>query len=551
MDSRADPYSIIVVDDEQIIRDGLRRHVDWQSLGYQLLACCEDGVQAAAILEERAVDVIISDISMPFLDGLELTEMVRNRYPQTKVVLLTGHDRIDFAQEAVRQHVTSFLLKPITPHELREVLASTRRELDRERKDLRDRALLERQLAESMPLLRARVLNRILHGQLPLSGIPGALELSGIVLPGDYMTVLIADRDVRVDHEPSSTDVELERLALQNVVERIDEDGIARLVFRDTDGRVLCLVGASAPKAAASDALRFAERLNTMALSQLDSSVSVGIGRPFKGAEGILQSYREADFAVNYRFMVGGGRIIEYEDASGGAHVETGDPSGQRTWFPAMDEHDIILSLASERVGESSERIRRLIQNMRDRELDPDRCRLVLFRLIGRIIDAAVDLSIDPDRVFAGDNPVDALSTLKTLDRIEAWLISIFERWHEVLGARRQQRSIRKAAEAQEFIRHHFTDPDISVERVCNAVSVGTSYFSSVFKQHAGKTFVEYLTSLRMERAKELLRASDQLTYEIAAEVGYRDPHYFSNSFKRYCGMTPREYRNDRSGTND
>lgn len=550
MDKRADLYSIIVVDDEQIIRDGLQRHVDWQSLGYQLLACYEDGAQAAAMLEEHAVDVIISDISMPFLDGFELSEMVRDRYPQTKVILLTGHDRIDFAQEAVRQHVASFLLKPITPHELREVLATTRKELDQERKDLLDRALLERQLAESMPLLRERVLNRILQGQLPASGIPGALELSGIVLPGDYMTVLIADRDTPVDREPSSTDVELGLIALQNLVERTDTDGVARLVFRDTDGRVLCVVGASSPRTAAADALRFAERLNTRVQSQFESSVTVGIGRAFRGVDGIVQSYREADFAVNYRFMVGSGRIIAYEDASGSSHVEAHDPGDEGKWFPSIDEHDIILSLGSRRVSESTERIRRLIQHMRDRELDPDHCRLILFRLVGRIIDAAVDLSIDPDRVFVGDNPVDALSTLKTLDSIEAWLTGILERWHDVLGARRQQRSVRKAAEAQEYIRQHFTDPDISVERVCNALSVGTSYFSSVFKQHTGKTFVEYLTSLRMEHAKELLRASDQLTYEIAGQVGYRDPHYFSNCFKRYCGVTPREYRSDEGGAN-
>ncbi|TVQ21753.1 MAG: response regulator [Spirochaetaceae bacterium] len=537
MENRADRYTIIVVDDEQIIRDGLQRHVDWDAQGYRLLGTCEDGAQAVAMLEEHPVDVIISDISMPFLDGLELSEVVRKRYPRTKVILLTGHDRIEYAQEAVRQHVASFLLKPITPSELREVLASTRSELDQDRKETLDRARLERQLAESMPLLRERILNRIILGQLSVPGIPGALELSGMSMPGDFLVVLVADHDEPAGRDRSSTDVELDLIALQNLVERTDGEPPGRLVFRDMDGRVVCITGGASFREASSEALRFAEDLNARVAAKLDTPVSIGIGRAVAGVKGIVQSYREAGFALSYRFTVGSGRIIEYDDASG-----AGD---DLAWNPTDDEHEIIRSLGAGRIDDSTERVRRMIQDMRERELGPDHCRLIFLRLVARIIDTAVDLSVEPGLVFGDSSPIDALATLKTLDRIEAWLVEVFERWHEVLGSRRQQRSLRKAAEAQEYIRHRSSDPDLSVERVCSAIGVGTSYFSSIFKQHTGKTFVEYLTSLRMERAKELLRASDQLTYEIAAEVGYRDPHYFSNSFKRYCGITPREYRND------
>ncbi len=543
MEKSADLYRIIVVDDEQIIRDGLQQHVDWEGQGYQLVATCEDGAQALALLEQEPVDVIISDISMPFLDGLELSELVRSRFPQTRIILLTGHDRIEYAQEAVKQQVARFLLKPITPSEIRDVLASTRNDLDQERRELRNRALLERQLAESMPLLRERVLNRILGGQLSRSEIDSALELSGLCMPGRVMAVVLADSDEPPDRERSSTDVELDLLAVQNLVRHVEGDPDARLVFRDTEGRVVCIIGADSPREASQEALHFAERMAARVETMQRTSVTIGIGRAVSGVGGIVQSYREAVFALRYRFMVGSGRIIEYNDASGGIQPNEDGSESPSVWHPTRFEHDIVMSLGSGRVEDSIERIRVMIQDLRERELHPDQCRLTLMRLVGRVVDTALDLSIEPGLVFGDSSPLDALAGLKTLQQIEEWLVGVFERWHAVLGNRRQERSLRKAAEAQEYIRQHFADPDITVERVCSAIGVGSSYFSSILKQHVGKTFIEYLTSLRIERAKELLRASDQLTYEIASAVGYRDPHYFSNSFKRYSGVTPREYR--------
>ncbi|HUX22634.1 MAG TPA: response regulator, partial [Spirochaetia bacterium] len=206
-------YKFLIIDDEPVVREGISENIDWASHGYTLVGACRDGREGIAAIEELCPDVVLTDICMPFADGLELAAFIADRYPETKTILLTGYDEFEYAQEAVKLKVSDFLLKPITAEELRAILDRVRLELDEERRRKEDLYTLRRQLQESLPLLRERFFNRLIRGEVLEPEVSAKLALLGIELSGPVFNVVLIDPD-RVEAGD-----ELTRLGIENAVD--------------------------------------------------------------------------------------------------------------------------------------------------------------------------------------------------------------------------------------------------------------------------------------------------------------------------------------------
>ncbi len=538
-------YSIVVVDDEAVIRDGIRRHIDWEAHGYRFIAACEDGPTAMEVVAGDPPDVLLTDISMPFLNGLELADVVRREYPRTKIVLLTGYDRIEYAQEAVQLRVSSFLLKPITPQELKDVLAELKEELDREYREMRDRDRLARQLRESLPLLRERFLNRLIQGGVRSDQIAEGFQLCDLRLPDRWIVVVALDSDI--DPGDGAADAltrnEIDQLVVRNTLGSLSGDVEPLASFGDIAGRVVFLIDGGTVGAAAQRARECAEQLRACLKPVLGTTVSVGVGTPVDGPGGLSIGYKRAVSALSYRFVAGPDRVTEYAEFSGETAVDD-----RRSELEALTPAILSFSPVGAGFGDSRHQIAEVIDQLRAAGGDIGRSQSVLFRVLSRFLDWIDELGIEDSAVFDSESPFDILRSFKTLDQVEQWFNAVLEQLEAELQHKREHRAARKAGEAREFIRSNYTNPDLSLEDVCRAIGAGTSYFSQFFKTHTGKTFVEYLTAVRVEEAQKLLVSSSLLTYEIAAQVGFRDANYFSIIFKRVTGKTPTEFRKLNSG---
>ena len=207
-------YRILIIDDEPVVREGISETIDWNAHGFELVGACRDGREALLALERSKPDVVLTDICMPFVDGLELAAWIGEEDPTTRTILLTGYDEFEYAQEAVKLRVDDFLLKPITAEELRTLLDTVRLELDEERnrRDQLDR--IHAQLAESVPLLRERFLNRLVRVAVDRGEASHKLKLLDITLPGPAYIAFVCDRDVGTDEDDFAV------FAIQDVVER-------------------------------------------------------------------------------------------------------------------------------------------------------------------------------------------------------------------------------------------------------------------------------------------------------------------------------------------
>lgn len=519
------PFSIILVDDEAIVREGIRDRIDWAALGFRLTGVFEDGRAALQAIRSAPPDAVLTDIRMPFLDGIELTRTVAEEYPAVRSVLLTGHDEFDYAQEAVRLQVWDFLLKPISSRELTRVLSRLAEELAVDRTRAAEAARLRERWAAAQPMLRERALNDLLMGEDPVpEAVARLAELGVSVGPGRVRVALVSlDRDQRPPRD-------LDRLAVATIAADVLAEVPEVLTVTTTDGDLAVIhPGLDGPLFDLLDRIR--REVSDRGLG----SVTVAVGPAYGRLSEIRQSFAIARRRLMQRFLTGGNRIIsaEPDDAAGSAgdrenHDRTELPLALRT----MDRGQITAALAGR------------IEACRSAAHSVDRCILELQRDLARVIDTAEALEVPFDSLYdPGDNPFRDLAELPSLDAIEHWFAALLDRIVGQLEDRIRTQAEVKVRAAEDYLREHFRDPGLSLTEVCADLSVSVSYFSQRFKMITGKTFVEYLTELRIEHARELLRTGAGKSYEIAPMVGFRDPHYFSATFKKVCGVTPTQYR--------
>lgn len=535
-------YKLIIVDDEALVREAIRDQMDWTSHGFDCIADYEDGEEALEQIAEHAPDVVLTDICMPFMDGLQLTRELAARYPETKVLILTGFDDFEYAQQAVKLQAFDFILKPVTCAELTRVLIRLKDELDRERARRDDYERLRKQLSESLPVLRERFLERMVTTRLPEREIEERCKYFGLSWSGDWLAAVVLDPEPLIATEQVTVrDEELLRFALYNIAQEwfAPRDGTA--VFRDRDNQVLILLSGEEPDNLQIEAAAAAEELREAAYRYLPTRITAGIGRSFQGLASAHKVYDSALLALEYRFVLGMGTVIRLADME------------QRTQPALMSalqwEKELIGKLKTASAVETDEVVERLFAAFRAETFTADACRIYAQRFALSMLQAVYEMDGAADGLLGdADTPLFAPSTFNTLGEMEAWMKGLCRLAVEKVRGAREDFGASQVAKAKAFVDARYADPELSLGSVCHHVAMSTSYFSTLFKTHTGRTFVEYLTQVRMERAKALLKLTGKKSSEIAYEIGYADPHYFSGAFKKHAGMTPTEYRQRLAG---
>ncbi|MEX2442161.1 MAG: response regulator [Alkalispirochaeta sp.] len=527
-------FSVVIVDDEAVVREGVRDRVDWKSLGFSVAGDYEDGRAALEAVRAAPPDVILTDIRMPFVDGIELTRTVAREFPAVRVLLLTGHDEFEYAQEAVRLQVWDFLLKPISSRELSVVLERLATELCQEDLRQREDERLRRQWEESVPLLRQRTLNDLLSGAEPVTQVFARLDELEIAFPAGRVRVVLVSPDppdtAETDDSPG-----IRNLAIANLTAELCTDPWQAVQVSVQDSDIAIIVAGPDP-----DLQERADLLRRTVVERGLGSVTIAVGPAYGRLHEVRESYHGARRRLAQRFLTGGNRVIADE-----GRVES-PPDASREAHPSGDSPLPDLEVCIRNVNRSGARaaLTARVEACRRRKRPIPMCILILQRDLARVLDAAEALEVDSALFLTPHtNPFEELARLPSLDAIHRWFSQLLDTVFNSLEERVRNQAEVKVHAAEMYLRDHFREPGLSLTEVCAELSVSVSYFSQRFKSITGKTFVEYLTELRIEHAKELLRTASGRGYEIAPQVGFRDPHYFSSTFKKVCGMTPTQYR--------
>lgn len=523
-------YKVLLVDDEAIVREGIESTIDWGALGYEFSGSYDNGADAARAAFELRPDAVITDICMPFGDGLELAEILADRLPETKVILLTGYDEFEYARRALRLGAYDYVLKPITAAELRTLLERLRKDLD----SAATQSARMRAISRELELARDARFRQLTESILDAAAGDSGLESSAILTE-------LQDLGVRLAERPGIVFVESGDKSHAEAGYDGSEERGNRFSFTDHERRRVSILCAETGAKALTEAKGAAELICAAAAG----GSTVGIGEPFLTPAGFARSYREAVCALGYRFIAGLGRVIEHRDVPPQARrqFERSSPCGGE-WSPRFRSAASALarSLRSCDAHECIAALELISAEMRERFVSAAQSRLQVHAVLVPINDIREELGEEPISIEL----FDALPTLdQVLSRLQHICSSVIEAQIESRETYRGS----KTEEALRYIDEHYASPTLTLSSLCAAIGVSSSYFSSIFKSHTGKTFVEHLTGIRLDRAKHLLKSTDLRSYEVAERVGYHDQHYFCTIFKKATGRSPMEFRREGAPT--
>ena len=511
---------VFLVDDEIAIRENLRNSFPWEENGFQLVGEAPDGEMALPMIRDLNPDILLTDIRMPFMDGMELCAQVKRVLPWIGVVILSGYDDFAYARQAISLGVKEYLLKPITADELGEALKRVAARITEERRA----ASLRRDAASGNPFLREKLLASLFTEEgdrFEDEQLMRQMRAMGVNLAaGCYVVIDIAfplkdEARVRAREALSA----LAEASGGSVFTCGMPHGARALVLGDNE------------RDAEERAYSFAA--SAAHLPQLEScdQLLLSIGETVTDYFEIRKSMQSARHVRHAAVGRGGGRRIigvgELDDETTSLNSLELSPLYERLQYAPAEELDAILADYADLLGSGAE----------GRELALGYLRIAAVIAARQIVS---DAGADPQRVLDEGRIAEALRA-EGIEAVRALL-------NEAMACR--DRSGRgqgqtPVARARRFLSRRYSDPNLMLQDVAGEVGMSQSHFSTVFAQETGLTFTQYLTALRIGKAKELLSATAMRSSEIAFAVGYNDAHYFSYMFKKQTGMTPSEYRKE------
>lgn len=545
-------YKLIVVDDEEEVRKGVIRKIDWTSYGFEIAGEAENGKEALEIAEKVVPDVVITDIKMPFMDGMELSEILRDRFPTTKVVILTGFDEFEYARRAIKLNVVEYVLKPISAQELVEVLIKVKSRIDEEIAQKEDVQALREHYRRSLPILRDKFLTSLVTSRLSRKEILEKTRQYGVELEGkryvasalsvDYNTVSQCSEEVKTTAFCLPDDLELLRFAVFNISEEVvNKYNLGITFFHNEHVVILTASTQASDEDVMGETVSALEEIRQSIEKYLKFTVTIGLGSVCHQIENIHTSFSEAVSALDYRVLIGSNRVIILEDVE--------PKSVDRVVFDEIKQHSLVSSIKVGGTDEIEEVIEGLFKELIEAKASYKDYQVYLLEILTAVLKVAKDLNVNMDNVFGPNyNLFMEMYRFGDISEVRDWFIGVCTKISGYISRERQDTSKQLVDRAREYLQSHYSDSDITIDRVCKFLHISPTYFSTLFKREAKVTFLNYLTGIRMEAAKDLLKNTNMKTFEIAEKVGYSEPNYFSYSFKKNFGISPSEYRNSTGG---
>jgi len=407
-------YKVFFVDDEASMRAGIRESIDWDNSGFVLAGEAPDGEMALSLMQEIMPDILVTDVKMPFMDGIELARRAKKTMPWVKIIILSGHDEFEYAKQAISIGVEDYLLKPITSGKLLETLNEIAGRIEEDKEKLRN---VEELIEGTRKVKIERLISDLLYGYIDPRDALSLAEGLGLSITGNYYLVM------HIELQRSFDEGDRYFYNAAECARSVLSDWENAIYLNQGADRVVCVLSAAEPAALEEDAYTCAQAVKYEVERNGPCLVAVAIGSIVSGIEEWPKSLADADISRRHLYLTDRNRIVSAKDAAIGSKYG-----------------DIIIK-------------------------------------------------------------------------------------------------------AQEYIRKNFADKDISLHSVAKEVNISPNHFSTVFSQETGETFISYITRVRLEHAKALLKTTQMRTSDVGYEVGYNDTHYFSYAFKKNTGMTPKEYR--------
>ncbi len=537
---------VFLVEDEVVARNGIKNSIDWARAGMEFVGEASDGEIAFPMIKSTEPDILITDIKMPFMDGLELSRLVKQQMPNTKIIILSGYNEFDYAREAINIGITDYLLKPITAANLLKTICKVAEVIKEERQQRLYMEEFEEERRRHEQFARQSFFYQLVGGKTPAAALlEEARRFEMDLTAGCYNILLFhmflntADIGLYSEKENRLREALLEELQKKE----------AQMLLFPLENDVLAFVAKGNSEAEVDALIR--ETVEMM-LAQIDAagaqygetwSYFGGVGKAVGRLSQMKTCFEDAGRMFALRYLKPANQICY------AAEVQKEQPA-ESIRMASIDVGQLNkeIFLGFFRSGQKSE-ISVFVEEFFE-SLGEDALESAMFRqyVLMQIYFIAVETM--EGLGFAAADLVKVCGDIDVISHSFSDKAAYMEYTEKVLTAvldfrdrttlQQEDTTLQLAAE---FIKTHYNDENMSLNMVASYVNLSPNHFSTIFSQQMKRTFIEYLTGVRMEKARELLKLSNLRSAEIAYEVGYKDPHYFSYLFKKTHGITPREFR--------
>lgn len=521
-------YSVFIVDDEQIVLEGIRNKIDWDNSDFTFAGEATDGEIALSMIQEVKPDILITDIKMPFLDGLELSRILKKIQPWIRIIILSGHDEFDYAKKAISIGVEDYILKPFTGEEILRSLKKISASLDVEKKQFTDMNKLKEELESNSNLRRSNFLTDVVLGTTDFSTVVGAAEEFGINLLSHFYKIIISD----IRH--SENRFEDMHTVRSKLVMRLKNQSECLSFFIGPQKLVSILLNNSETDIVDA-AYNLTETIEHLVCESEGYFVVSSMGKTVEHIANISASYSEAEQMQHITYEFKSSRVIDSDDMrksdSSVLNLDEKDSLADRLKFANSNDIDDIVNYYANSLSDNP----------------------VHFTIVGSYLFVNVIMSVSKFIESLGGDVNEILPQLHSHAYIEesvknrdVFLSNIRTIIETVLKFRDksiQGRYSDVILKAKDYIQKNYASQDTCLRLVAEEVHLSPNHFSTIFSQECGTTFIEYLTNVRVEAAKKLLKETEMKGADIAYECGFSDPHYFSFIFKKTTGVSPREYK--------
>lgn len=531
-------YRLIIIDDEEEVRKGVIKKIEWEKYGFEVVGEAENGREALEVIEKTKPDLIITDIKMPFMDGLQLCKELMRDYPTTKVIILTGFDEFEYAQKAVKYNVVEYALKPVSSIELIEILEKVKAKLDKEIEEKEDLNYLKNLYIKSLPILKERFLTTLITRNIDKDEIIEKINDFDLNIKGNLFVISVLSIDTNsFDCEKKEWNFDYLKLAVLNIADEIAKKYNLGNTFIHNDNIIMVISFDSNERDTNFEKLfPILEEIRVSIEKYLKFTVTIGVGT-MCDIDSLRNSYINALSAVDYKLVEGNNRIIYIDDV---------DPKPKDiVVFDDIKENLIISSIKVGTEKEIRNAIEIIFKDLVQSKSSYDDYHIYLMEVITAILKASRSVRIEMKEVFGETKNIFAqINRFSNLEEIKEWIINICIKIMNFISNDRVDTFRIIVSKAEDYIKLNYHEKDMNINKICKYLHISPTYFSSIFKKETDKTFINYLTQIRMEAAKELLRTTNLKTFEIAEKVGYTEQNYFSYSFKKNFGISPSSYRN-------
>ncbi|PHV70817.1 DNA-binding response regulator [Sporanaerobium hydrogeniformans] len=538
---------VLIIDDEYYFREALKVSFPWEECDLIVCGEAKNGIEGLERVRTLNPDIILADINMPLMDGLEFVQRVKEINHNIKIIIISGYSEFEYAKQALTLGVHNYILKPVSNEELYNALQDTIKLIHKERKIKVEMHELKKSVSKNLPVLKGQFLNELIKGNDFLSNkvILDKIKNLGVNLLLGIYIVAVLEIDSEDYSDWSYHEKHLWNYGVINIVEELLGNDFVYETCIDSGDRICILLSFEAVEDFKAEKLnRTFENILDAVKTYLQFTITIGVGNYCKEVKDIAISYNEALYALRNKLILGKNLIIHHQSVSEIGFIGH--------FFQAEHRMQLLANMRLGSLEDVKQIIEYLFEEVKEKNIEPELLLVIAVEMVTPCLEFVAENNMKFDLVSHTyfKNLFENIKSKKTIEDIKKYIIEIYSTIIEYVNQNKSAKSSKTVEAVVNYIAENYSNCDLTIDLISKAVYMNYTYLCFLFKKQMDMTLNEYITKYRMNKAIELMERGNVGVTEVAYAIGFSNVNYFGKCFKKEFGMTPSRYITSKTSNN-